>query len=316
MRLYSATISLAALVLVTGCASEATAPESASLVRGSLQLQGSTATGITTYNNIPTPLPPNVPSQGFQCCGTSEVGDLVALAGTARQALSATVLMSDWAKHSDYPSMDAAGYTHPITLNIYNVDNSGTVPALGTKIRTVTQTFLIPWRPEADAACTEGRWKASDDKCYSGFAFTIEFDLKSITVPLPDQVIFGVAYNTNTWGYVPIGSAGPYESLNVGTANVDGVGVPPSVGTDVEPDAVFWNTVHATWYSDGGIGGSGTFRRDLGWTGYSPAVRINTYEEATSVSGCSNDGWRKLARSDASSFRNQGDCVSFVTTGK
>src|SRR5579859_348964 len=72
------------------------------------------------YNSLPIPQPPNVPSQGFECCGTAEFGDQVTLAGTARVGGFATVLMSDWAKHSDYPSMNGAGYTFPITLNVYD----------------------------------------------------------------------------------------------------------------------------------------------------------------------------------------------------
>jgi hypothetical protein len=43
----------------------------------------------------------------------------------------------------------------------------------------------------------------------------------------------------------------------------------------VEPGALFWNTETAAWYSDGGTGGTGTFRRDTGWTGYVPAIRFS-----------------------------------------
>jgi hypothetical protein len=63
----------------------------------------------TVYNGIPSPTPPNVPSQAFQAQQTAEFGDAITLAGTARKGVSATVLMSNWAKHSDYPGMSAAG---------------------------------------------------------------------------------------------------------------------------------------------------------------------------------------------------------------
>ena len=218
--------------------------------------------GSPVYNSIPNPLPPNVPSLGYQATSTAEWGDHVMLAGTNRRPGSAVVTMSDWAKHSDYPTMPAAGFTHPITLNLYSVNNSGPNPAVGTLLGSVTQSFLIPWRPEADPLCPGDRWRAGDNLCYSGYAFKITFDLRSLALTLPNQIIFGVAYNTNTWGANPIGLPGPYESLNVGTANVNGVGVPPSVGFDVEPDATFWNTSFGPFYTDGGAGGVGTFRRD------------------------------------------------------
>lgn len=326
MKYSSATAALIALILAAGCAKDSAvtgpvASETASLVRRtSLDREADrevAASGIVVYNAIPSQLPGNVPSQGFQCCSVSEVGDYVALAGTARTAQRATVLMSSWSLKSDYPSLNAAGYTHPITLNIYRVDSRGSVPALGSLIGSVTKTFLIPWRPAADPTCPGGTaWRASTGQCFNGFAFTIEFDLRALALTLPDKFIFGVAYNTNTWGYQPIGKPGPYESLNVGTANVNNVGVPPSVGSDVEPDVVFVNYSFAGFYTDGGTGGVGTFRRDTGWLGYAPAVRFNAFTVATSEKSCKDGGWKTVARTDARAFRNQGDCVSYVEKRK
>jgi len=238
------------------------------------------ASNAVVFDATVTPLPGNLPSQPFQAQQTAEFGDLVQLAGTNRVLHSATVTMSDWAKASDYPSLPAGGWTHPITFNVYGVDNSGAKPALGSLIGSVTQLKTIPWRPEADPAnCGLGSpawYSAADNQCYNGFAFNVTFDL-SLIGTVPDKIIYGIAYNTNTWGYEPIGSPGPYESLNVGlnaTAS-------PTTGTDVEPDAVFWNTKTASYYADGGVAGTGTFRRDTGWTGYTPAVSLTAW----SVSG-------------------------------
>ena len=270
----------------------------------------------TVYNSLRIPQPPNVPSQGFQCCATSEFGDQITLAGTARAAGSVTVLMSDWAIHSDYPSMPTAGYMHPITLNIYDtaVNAAGHSP-----LASVTQKFLIPWRPEPDPTCTGGTpWRSpTDNVCYNGFAFTITFDLRHAgpggsPVLLPDSLIFGVAYNTQTWGYTPLGVPGPYESLNVGLNNL----TPPSVGIDVDPDAVFWNTKVATFYTDGGAAGVGTFRKDTAWAPYVPAVQFSTFTFATTADSCKNGGWEHLVRRDFSGFKNQGDCVSYTQNGK
>ena len=78
------------------------------------------ATGTVVFDSIPSPIPGNVVSKGFQCCQTAELGDEITLEGdTPRRLGFVTVLMSSWSLHSNYPAMDAAGYTHPITLNIY-----------------------------------------------------------------------------------------------------------------------------------------------------------------------------------------------------
>jgi hypothetical protein len=144
--------------------------------------------------------------------------------------------------------------------------NSGANPAPGTLIATRTQTFAIPWRPPADPTCPGGTaWRAADGNCYSGLAFTVTFDFTGVSVP--NQIIYGVAYHTQTWGYPPIGSPGPYVSLNFGLSSTA-----PSVGINPFPDTAYWNTQAASNYADGGAGGVGIFRRDTAWTPFSGAV--------------------------------------------
>jgi hypothetical protein len=258
------------------------------------------------YDSSPSPLPPNVVSLGYQATATAEFGDRVTFAGTNRRLTSVTVTMSDWAKHSDYPSLPAAGYTHPITLNLYN---AGTGSNPGSLIASVTQNFLIPWRPEADPTCaTPSAWRAPDNLCYSGLAFDITFDLNQT---VPDSIVYGIAYDTNTWGYDPIGAHGPYESLNVGLTPA------ATTGTNDDPDDVFWNTAHAGFYTDGGAAGVGIFRRDTGWAGLVPAAKfVASAAVATSRDGCKGNGWQSLGRADGSTFKNQGDCIQYVNTGK
>jgi hypothetical protein len=128
---------------------------------------------LVYYNAVPSPLPPNVPSVGFQCCATAEFGDRVQLEAAApRTAGFATVVLSDWAKHSDYPTMTAAGFMHPITLNFYSTSFNANAHAPDA---TVTQTFLIPWRPEADPSCGTAWRSPVDNQCYNGLAFPISF---------------------------------------------------------------------------------------------------------------------------------------------
>lgn len=233
--------------------------------------------GSIIYDGMPSPQPPSLPSQPFQAQQTLEFGDHVSFAGSARVVTKVTVLMVTWAKQADYPAMtDPTGWTHPITLKLYNVNNAvPAVPAPGAVIASVTQSFKIPWRPAADPTCPDGKWRAADLSCNNGYAFPITFDLTGMNVTVPNQVIYGVSYSTETYGTPPIGVGGPYNSLNIGLVSTG-----PSVGTDVSLDDVFWNTLTAAWYTDGGAGGVGIFRQDTNWTGYVPAVRF----EATSLS--------------------------------
>jgi hypothetical protein len=258
------------------------------------------AQGTVVYDSIPSPTPPNVASVGYQATQTAELGDEVRLeADTPRGAGFATVLMSSWSLHSDYPAMPAAGYTHPITLNIY-VDAASAAAHL--PIQTVTQTFLIPWRPEADTASCGTAWLAADGHCYNGFAFTITFDLRSLNYLLPDQFIYGIAYNTQSWGYAPLGVSGPYNSLNVGLNSTP----PVAVGTDVDLDVMYrsFGTVTAG------------FLPETGWAPYTPAVQFTTFAHPTTAASCKNGAWQNLVRSDFTSFKNQGDCIQYVNTGK
>lgn len=232
---------------------------------------------VLIYDSTPAPLPPNVPSQGFQAGHIAEFGDLVQFTGSNpnRALTHVTFVMSDWAYHSAFPTFPAGPtWNHPITLNLYNVDNSGgNPPQPGTLIATQTQTFAIPWRAEPDPLCSGTLWRAIDGNCYGGVAFLITFDFTGTVVP--DQIIYGLAFNTQTFGASPIGAGGPWDALNVGLAQV-----PPTTGTNPFPDNAFLNSPDASGYDDGGSGGLGTFRRDPStvptpattWAPYSGAI--------------------------------------------
>ena len=241
------------------------------------------------YDSIPTVLPANVPSLGYQATSTSEFGGLVSFATSYRDLTDVTLLMSDWAVASEQHSLDPT-WQHAITLNLYSVNTSGAIPTPGALIATRTATFDIPWRPESSGGCTGG-WLASDGLCHGGIAFTVTFDFSGTTVP--DQLIYGVAFNTNNWGYVPIGKTGPYESLNFGLSTSN-----PIVGSNPQPDLAYWNTAYAGFYSDGGAGGTSTFRADTNWAPYSGGIEF----EATApepgaswllVAGLAALVWRK-----------------------
>jgi hypothetical protein len=206
---------------------------------------------------------------GYEATSTAEFGQGVQLAGAGGALLSqADVLMSDWALESSYEKVGTStGFTVPLTLNLYNV---GPGDSVGSLFATDTIDALILWRPEASAGCG-GAWLAGDGNCYNGLAQVVTFDLGGLSVP--NQFIYGLAFNTTDYGANPTGVPGPYESLNFGFLS-DGVDpVAPSVGSDLVANSAYWNTTYGPFYGDGGAGGVGTFRLDADdWEGYDPAV--------------------------------------------
>ncbi|SFL89050.1 PKD domain-containing protein [Variovorax sp. OV329] len=201
---------------------------------------GKTSSAVATVNllaeaaafdSVAAPFPPNMASYGFEAKSLVSLGDKVTLAaGTPRLLRSVTVAMSSWACQTG--SWDAgtcasaanATFDHPVTIRLLD--------ASGHELTTLTKTFAMPYRPTADATCTDPKqWRAAaDNKCYNGFAFKLNFDLSDLKLVLPDTVIYEVAYNTQHRGAAPTGVSGPYDSLNVGVRKVSDVA--PSVGTD------------------------------------------------------------------------------------
>ena len=227
--------------------------------------------GEAQFDSTPSPLPPNVASLSYAATGTSEFGDLVRLSGIVHYVDNVIVTMSSWAIRSDYPGSSPLGFTHPVTLKLYSVDRTAVWPQPSVLLASVTQPFLIPWRPEPDPTSTSPLrpWRASDGTFYTGLAFNLTFDLGSLGLALPDEVIASVSFNTEHFGSAPLRVPGPYNALHVGVGDRT-----PEPGLDVEPDAAFWRTARASNYADGGIGGVDLFRHDTGWSPYKPAVRF------------------------------------------
>ena len=235
-----------------------------------IALTAASAPAAVLYSSIPKPLSPNLPSLGYQATSTAEFGGLIQFAGSAGSysALRATVVMSDWAVASHYDS-NLAGFSQLLTLTIYNVGPGDTV---GAPIASDTVDAFIPWRPEASAGCGTA-WLAADGACYNGMAFEVKFDFENVTVP--GQVIYGLAFDTQSYGANPTGTQGPYNSLNFDLSETG-----PRVGSDPLPGTAYWNTSHDAFYTDGGANGVGTFRQDTNWP-YSGAIEFDTPEPST-----------------------------------
>jgi hypothetical protein len=180
----------------------------------------------------------NVSSLGYQATSTSECGDRIQFAGTERQLTTVTVRMSDWTNFSDYQSMSPTGWTHPPTMTLCIVGADGTV---GSAIHSTRVVANIPGHTFATGP--------------NGTAFNVTFSFAGVIVP--DEIIFGLAYNTQTYGAAPIGAGGPYNSLNFGLATVL-----PSIGTHYNSDSVYWNTAFAGFLTPGGPGVVYVFSED------------------------------------------------------
>jgi hypothetical protein len=248
--------------------------------------------GTTIYRSTVLPLPGNLPSAAFQATQLSEFGDEVTFAHRARRLRTVTVTMSSWGcQQGAWFSGDCfthhdATFAWPITLNLYNASTTAqsTTPVQpGTPIASVTKTFRIPFRPSASPKCTGadvGKW-FRNGQCFNGFANNITFNFSSLHLKLPNNIVWGIAFNTSNYGPEPIGTqpcdstaAGcPYDSLNLALA--------PSVkvGSKPFPDTVFQNTITPGNLCDGGtVALTGVFNLDSPtnacWAGYVPAARF------------------------------------------
>jgi len=224
------------------------------------------ARGSALYSDLPVTLPPNLPSLGYEANQTAEFGGLVGFAGGAPIAIdSVTVAMSNWAYASQWGALGVSpGYDIPLTLDLYAVGPGDTVGAL---IASETVDAFIPWRPEP-ADCPDDAYQAGNGQCYNGSLSTVTFTFSDLSVP--QQLIYGLAYNTSNYGSSPTGVPGPYDSLNFALASTGAV-----VGTDPLPGTAYWNTTTAGDYADGGAAGVGIFRQDQGWSPYTGAIEFD-----------------------------------------
>lgn len=240
----------------------------------------------TIYNSTVEPSPGNLPSESFEATATAQFGNQITLGGTARVLDDAIVQMSSWGCESGSwtgtPSAcvttPGATFSEPITLNIYNVGpaTANGPSTVGSLIASDTQTFNIPYRPSADptdcstAPDNGNQWyDTALATCFNGYLTNIEFSFGHVV--LPNNVIYGIAYNTSDWGAAPYGEATAchsssggcgYDSLNVGVSQEP---TAPSVGSDPYQGTIYQDIVNAGYendYCDGGAAGINVFRID------------------------------------------------------
>ncbi len=194
-------------------------------------------------------------------------------------------MMSSWTCERDPAATCTTTPAHVLASHHVESLRGASEWSAGKPDRVGDATFNIPFRPSESAVCGDRRWSPDDTaaSCVSGFGNTIQFNLAGRGVSLPDRVIIALAYDTQSYGEHPIGTDGPYNSLNVALFGA------PTVGSLPRPDDGYWDSQTPGNYCDGGTGGVGPFRLDAGcWnTGapdfvpYQPAVRV----DATTTTG-------------------------------
>jgi len=159
-------------------------------------------------------------SLGYQANQVAEFGEQVFPAETGPLE-TVTVVLSSWACeeggwNTTCTSAEGATFDDPVTLTLYD-DADGEV---GAPRVSITEIVTVPFRPSTDEACDGGRW-LSDDGCRNGLQFEVPFDVSGLDLEATESLWVSVAYNTQSWGYEPIGAPGPYDALNVGVTDVD-----------------------------------------------------------------------------------------------
>ncbi len=249
------------------------------------------AAGSNVLYNSLAPYQGNIPSVGGQAYQFGQIGNEITLTRAGKLA-TVVVTLSTWGcqtggwSTADCHTTPGAKFTEPITLNIYRApatdpftqpDSPGNgVP--GSIIASVTKTFSIPYRPSMNAAkCSGsspydglGAWfDSTNQTCFAGLMTNISFSVSSLNISVPKTFVYGIAYNTTTYGAHPYGTGTAcfstsqgcgYNSLNVGLSN-DPANL--NVGADAYPGTLWWDTSTPGNYCDGGTAGTGTFRIEL-----------------------------------------------------
>lgn len=220
-------------------------------------MAGGVKASVIYNSTVPNGPPANVPSLGPEAYAFDQLGNAVTFAGSARNLTSVTVGLSSWACYSggwstgDCSTPSGATFPQAITFNIY--DSTGTIV-----LASSTQTFAIPYRPSASPKCGDGRWYSPSQKtCFNGFYNEVTFNFSGVS--LPNDVVYGISYNTNTAGPAPTGVAGPADSLNIALVNEPG---DVTAGRNTTPGTL-WEQPHG-----------GTFASTTEWTPYVPAVQF------------------------------------------
>jgi len=192
--------------------------------------------GSASYNNIPAQLSLSYVSVSAASQTTAGMGDVVNSATTGGYVDYVETVLVSWAKPGDWPAWsqaDSKGFAHPVTVAFYQPTAGAGGSYSFTLIGTSTSWVHVPWRP----AVTE----SGAPYPYNGIAFKAVIPFHT-AVALPQQYAYLISFNTQSSGFQPVGTPGPYNVLNFALS--DNLA---SVGSDPNRDAVMWVQL-PKWY--------------------------------------------------------------------
>jgi hypothetical protein len=232
-----------------------------------------------------------LPSEGPEAYSFDELGNQITLSSSS-QVAHVIVQMSSWGcgvsgawNTDNCVTNPGTKFTEPITLTIYNAPASDPQTQAdtvgsglpGAQILSITKTFSIPYRPSANNTRCQGSspyagagafYDSKLGACFAGLATSINFNLTTLHETLPQNIVFGISYNTSDYGYAPYGdgtgcytsSTGcPYDALNIGLSD-DPTNL--NAGSDPYAGGMYQDGIYGGDYCDGGAAGTGTFRFD------------------------------------------------------
>lgn len=239
------------------------------------------------YDNIPSSLPGNFASLGNEAYSMSEIGGQIEFAGTARNNLTVTAVMSSWAcQRGNWVEENCESglrkmkkfFTVPVTFSLYEV---GPEDSVGAKLWSRTKSFKMEYRPTGSPKCTEGRWyDEATATCYHGKAFMIKLTGMRVR-NLPSKAIISLSYNTSDHGPSPLGEVAcrktsqgcPYDSLNVALSEPAESTL--SVGADPTED-VYVNSTYGEMFCGSGTAGTfGPANCPAFWEGSQPMLKVS-----------------------------------------
>jgi hypothetical protein len=258
------------------------------------------STPQAVFQNSPDTLDLSYLSTSLQAAGYWGMAKYVSLAGTARKLHSCDVTLVSWARYDTsspygykswadaHPDLvvpppavsvpgNSGGYSHPVTLAFYGYVNDGVTETYRLLTSKTVQAF-IPWRPVKLA-------DGVNNYTNSGYAFRVPFSFPDGVI-LPHEVWVGVSFNTNSFGIAPIGSTGPYDSLNIAR---------PLTQTTIVGTALLtsYTLSYKNWRWQSGSGSAGPMLRLYAVpTNASLAAPVNagSYEVKTQAAAFASDG--------------------------